>query len=281
MFSVDAAVNYFVQKRYGFRSLAYPAMASMDKDKTSENHKKLAEFEAFKNELKAMPVNELEQLYNQTKAQDTLQEKLKAVKDEKAQFYNQPYANADFVHWSKAAHWTLDEAVALSFGKEPDQVNWEKLEPLKDKSTFAKNFAKRRDLALRATHWKRFGNTIPPAVFIDWAKELKIELPEALLNAVSEMGMVAVNWHEKFLKLKAEFDTRQKQPSENTQKTDNLLKAIACIAFDAYGYDPKSAKSTVAKDISEALKKHGQSMDPKTIRAWLKNGIELLPRKPL
>ena len=27
--------------------------------------------------------------------------------------------------------WTLDEAIALSFGKEPSQVNWAKVEGLK------------------------------------------------------------------------------------------------------------------------------------------------------
>jgi hypothetical protein len=35
-------------------------------------------------------------------------------------FFNQPDAVADYDHWSKTAHWTLDEAIALSFGKAPE-----------------------------------------------------------------------------------------------------------------------------------------------------------------
>ena len=49
----------------------------------------------------------------------------KAEKEERGRFFNQPHAAADFEHWSKLAHWTLDEAVALSFGKAPERVNWE------------------------------------------------------------------------------------------------------------------------------------------------------------
>jgi hypothetical protein len=40
-----------------------------------------------------------------------------AEREEQALFFNQPQAAADYVHWSKMAHWTLDEAIALSFWK--------------------------------------------------------------------------------------------------------------------------------------------------------------------
>jgi hypothetical protein len=65
---------------------------------------------------------------------------------------------------------------------------------------------------------------------------------------------------------------------ESTRKTENLLQALTCIAIDAYGYDPKSAKSTAPKDIADALSKLGRTVDPKTIRGWLKDGADLLPR---
>jgi hypothetical protein len=34
------------------------------------------------------------------------------AKKEKERFKKQRYANADFVHWAKTAHWTVDEAIA-------------------------------------------------------------------------------------------------------------------------------------------------------------------------
>lgn len=68
---------------------------------------------------------------------------------------------------------------------------------------------------------------------------------------------------------------------ESTRKTENLLRAIASIAIDAYGHDPKSAKSSAPQDIADALDKQGFPLDPKTIRGWLKDGSDLLqPNKP-
>ena len=45
------------------------------------------------------------------------------LEDDQRQFFNQPRAAADFDYWSKMTHWTLDEAIALSFGKAPEVVN--------------------------------------------------------------------------------------------------------------------------------------------------------------
>ncbi|VTZ52200.1 hypothetical protein MPC4_70088 [Methylocella tundrae] len=65
--------------------------------------------------LRAIPSDELEALFNR-------------------RFFHHPNADADFDHWSKAAHWTLDEAVALSFGKERKVVNSTALQTLQDVS---------------------------------------------------------------------------------------------------------------------------------------------------
>jgi hypothetical protein len=66
---------------------------------------------------------------------------------------------------------------------------------------------------------------------------------------------------------------------ESTRKMENLLRVLACIAVDDYGYDPDLSKSTAPQDISNALSKLGQSIDPKTIRGWLKEGASLLQLK--
>jgi hypothetical protein len=48
-------------------------------------------------------------------------------REEDARFFTQPQAKADFGHWSKAEHWSLDEAIALVFGKAPEIVSWDKI----------------------------------------------------------------------------------------------------------------------------------------------------------
>ena len=76
----------------------------------------------------------------------------------------EPNANADIDHWSKAAHWTLDEAIALSLGKAPELVRWERLQSLTALgSPFVIQYARRRDLALRAKAWDSFLTRFCPA----------------------------------------------------------------------------------------------------------------------
>jgi hypothetical protein len=69
----------------------------------------------YREKLEALPATELEALYESEYAKAADELRAKAEQDERERFFNQPWANADFTHWSKAAHWTLDEAIALSF----------------------------------------------------------------------------------------------------------------------------------------------------------------------
>jgi hypothetical protein len=207
------------------------------------------------------------------------------VKQENERFYNQRYANADFVHWAKAAHWTIDEAIALSFGKEPEIVTWKKIEPLKNETAFAKQFAKRRDLAVRSIQAKKLGDFIPPIEFITWALEINIDMPKLLIDEVTKLSGVVINWHEQYLKVKTEHDNlaksiEDKQKPESARKIDNLLQAITAIAIDSYRYDPKLEKSNVPQQMSDDISKSGKTIDTKTIRGWLKEGLALLPPKP-
>lgn len=272
--SIETIISFLVSRKFGSTAILAPALANFDKSENSENSKKVAEIEEYKRTLRNVQSNDLLTLYNS-----------ELVKQENERFYNQRYANADFVHWAKAAHWTLDEAIALSFGKEPEIVTWKEIEKLKGQTSFAKVFAKRRDLALRATHWKKFGDTIPPVTFISWAKEINVELPNVLIEEVAKIGGAAINWHVQYLKLKADYDvlaaqSTNTQKPESTRKTNNVLQAFTAIAIDAYGYDPKAEKSTAPQDIANALDKLGAVGNPKTIRSWLKEGAELLPSNP-
>lgn len=66
---------------------------------------------------------------------------------------------------------------------------------------------------------------------------------------------------------------------ESTRKTENLLQALTCISMVEYGYDPTSGKSNAPTDIAKALSERGLTFDQKTIRNWLKEGANLLPKK--
>jgi len=61
-----------------------------------------------------------------TKEAEEIRQKLD--REERERYFNLPHALADYDHWSKAAHWTLDEAIALSFGRAPEIVRWGELQ---------------------------------------------------------------------------------------------------------------------------------------------------------
>jgi hypothetical protein len=50
----------------------------------------------------------------------SLERKAKSDYDENQRVFNRPSAVADFDYWSRMSYWTLDEALALSFGKAPE-----------------------------------------------------------------------------------------------------------------------------------------------------------------
>lgn len=266
MASVETMISFLVSRKFGSTAILAPAIASFEKTQNSENSKKVAQIEDYKRTLRNPQSNELLSLYNE-----------ELVRQEKESFYNQCYANADFMHWAKAAHWTLDEAIALSFGKEPEIVTWKEIEKLKGQTNFAKTFAKRRDLAVRA----KFSDEITPIEFIKWSKKLDIELHVDLVSKVEKISGAAINWHEQYLELKNEYDalvakSTNLQKPESTRKSENLLQTLTALAMVKYNYIPIAEKSTVPQELSDLLAKKGVLITPQTIRGWLKEGTSLL-----
>ncbi|MGH6854785.1 MAG: hypothetical protein ACREDX_06615 [Aestuariivirga sp.] len=101
----------------------------------------------FQDELKKLSLDELKTRHA-TEIQNQINSyRVKAEEDEAQRFLNQPYARADFEHWSKAAYWSIEEAVALSLGREPKVVHWKSVASYRQVSKFAQDYKNRRDLA--------------------------------------------------------------------------------------------------------------------------------------
>ena len=58
------------------------------------------------------------------------------------------------------------------------------------------------------------------------------------------------------------------------RERDTLLKLIVGMAASAYRYDPKAAKNTAPKDISDDLAKRGMVVSDETVRKYLKEATE-------
>lgn len=181
----------------------------------------------YREELRAMPPDAFQALLeSETKKRDEVV-RARNDEEEKARFYNQPYANADFNHWSRAAHWTLDEAVALSFGRNPEVVNWKALTQSLPMSDFVRQYARLRDLAQRALPWKQLFDPVLPGIFIGWARRNEIPFPQELQNAVRARGNHIADWKAAYDELKKLYDVAAAD-LEKTRKDD--LEAIRHVA---------------------------------------------------
>ena len=67
----------------------------------------------YRSELESLPVDQLQSLY-ESEQENSLTDMLR---EEEARFFNQPQAKADFDYWSKAEHWSLDEAIRTTMAE--------------------------------------------------------------------------------------------------------------------------------------------------------------------
>jgi len=182
-------IDYLVGRRF---PLAYmlkipPSISLSSRGPSPDTRELRISVEAFRRELAALTPEALVARFNEAKGKEFEQLRVKAEQEERERFYNHPTATADFNHWAKAAHWTLDEAIALSLGKAPELVRWEKLQSLTAVgSPFVTQYARRRDLALRAKAWEQVYDPVLPGIFLAWAKRIDIDVPAELIEAVEK-----------------------------------------------------------------------------------------------
>jgi hypothetical protein len=151
--------------------------------------------DAYRSELLGLTLDELVARQGEEQAKEREEWQQRLEREERERFFNLPQAKADYDHWSKAAHWTLDEAIALSFGRAPEIVRWDKLANIASLgSPFVTQYARRRDLALRAMHWKQLFDPVLPGIFLAWAKRTDIAVPRELVEAVEKRGVRVADW---------------------------------------------------------------------------------------
>jgi hypothetical protein len=273
-----------------------------------ERRKRELEKAKYAEELHNMPADEFQALFEAETQKEHDEWRAKYEAEEKARFYNQPHASADFTHWSRAAHWTLDEAVALSFGKEPGIVHWEALEPFQRISGFVRQYARVRDLAQRAVVWEQLFDPVLPGIFIAWAQRNEIPFPQELEAAVKKRGNQGVNWKAKYDELfalyeshrddwkkiaeewkdhaerasaereglKEQLNSAARETPLGKRERESMLKMIAAMAIGGYGHDPTAGRSETVKQIVDDLQRQGVSLSDDTVRRYLTESIEHL-----
>ena len=178
-----------------FPGLSTPVeIANRERMPRGFSDKRAANAKAYLLKLTQMTDAELEPIFIHETEKAAAQYRAKWEEEERQRFFNAPGSSAVFQHWAKAAYWSLDEAVALSFRKEPNIVTWAKIKPILQFSSFAVQFNALRDLAIRAKATGQLFDPVLPGLFISWAKRMKIEFPEELEKLVEEFGGFVGDW---------------------------------------------------------------------------------------
>ncbi|UPJ50463.1 hypothetical protein IVB30_03275 [Bradyrhizobium sp. 200] len=316
--SLKDRTEYLVLRKFPFaRAIDFPPSLNASRGRGTEASPQLREsLAAYRAELASLSSEEIGTRYAAEKDREYQLAVEKARQEERGRFFNQPHAAADFEHWSKLAHWTLDEAVALSFGKAPERVNWEAVSKYLQLSSFAVQYGRRRELALRAAQWKQLYDPVLPGIFLAWAKGLEIELPAALVEAVQKRGPIR-DWKSLFDELKTthakkeaswtaldeakdrtiaakdrvvaalEERVRQLEAQQTSQppekqlgarERESLLKLVIGMAVGGYAYKSTARRSEQTTAIADDLAQAGIPLDADTVRKWLREAAELLPR---
>jgi hypothetical protein len=86
---------------------------------------------------------------------------------------------------------------------------------------------------------------------------------------------------EEFHKARAASSHDRKAEKEakkplHTRERQTLLKLVVGMAVEQYGYDPKANRNDATANIASDLALSGLTIDPDTVRKWLKEASELL-----
>lgn len=154
-----------------------------------ETSLKIEEAKKYMAELAALPHEELMRIFHSEHSRWQQEKARKAEEEERELFFNRQESNADLKFWAKMAIWTLDEAVALSLGKDPAKVNNSTMSKSGERyvpvvwlqSEFPKEYARRAELVHRAKVAGILTDQISPERFVRWAVDVFDNMPDELL----------------------------------------------------------------------------------------------------
>lgn len=219
----ESSLNYLVERRFpsqGSNHLFQTVQALNERRDYENRGRSLDQSEAYKKELLLKTPAELEKLCNAERLNGILAKNINKPLPGLDRFYDSPFAFADFGHWAKLAYWTLDEAAALSFARNPKVVSWDKLKANRAISQFKNDYSDLMELARRAKAVGQLPALVNPGIYLAWAKRLQIEIPDELISEVEAVGVVIADWQ-------AVCETQKETIDSLSSANTKLIEVIA------------------------------------------------------
>ncbi len=183
---------------------------------------------------------------------------------------------ADFEHWVKHEFLSLDEVVWLSVGLEPEdrfvasikeydeRGKKQKLDEVTTYMSRHREVIRRKFDLYNQKHKPKFGD-----LFV-WINEVNLPVHSGFYELVSHRAAAPSKTTIPDVpdKIDRKFDGRERT---------SMVKLIAAIAIDAYGFDPTEKRSEIPNEIEGIADRLGLNLTSKTIRKYLREGSERLP----
>lgn len=183
-----------------------------------------------------------------------------------------PEYQADFGYWGKMERYTFHEALMLSIGVEPShitevKINWLRSRGRVDKLHESLRFLiKRREIfARKFTRGVDGFISKRPELLRKWFADVELEIHPEFCAQLEKRS--------------TPIQAKQHLPYETTisiQERQTLLKLIAAMSCEQYGFNPKKARNDATGSIRSDLEMVGLSLDDKTILKWLKEASLLV-----
>ena len=247
----------------------------------SQAEKDLKEIEAYENMLRAQSVYVTAKLYNDEKKKHNHEMEKISARESKCLF-SQSCTSADFQHWGKAAYWHSDEAIALSFGKNPEKVNWGRVKQYISVSLNAKKYSRLRDLVHRAIESKQLNDPVSPGNFLVWANQMEVNVPFKLVDQVMKHQRIS--------------NTREGKCDELKKQNESLQQRCDAVEKELAGFKKTSSEESLllrsdywkklTKNAAEAVNQYPswritekKVQKSANLHDWLKNKFSLTDRE--
>lgn len=182
---------------------------------------------------------------------------------------------ADYDMWGLRDSFTERELMWLSMGFEPTKALGDALEEFKHgrnklEDTIGNEALKRLDIIKRSATLGSHGHfQVKGPNALEWFNSINLDAPRGF-RAMIEVSAKRQNGDsQKETAKKTEPQSKTEEPKLTSQERSTMLKLIAAMACEQYGFDPMAARSETASRIRDDVEQIGQTMDSKTIRKWL------------
>lgn len=242
----------------------------------------------FHRELIAMPDKQLEKA--------DIQRKIRAVREQDANHTLNGFLyeahEGDFEFYARAALWEIEEAAALFVGRNPKTFNSSTIGSFRAIPNSASTFKSYLDLLERACSIRQLNRSDRPGKFLGWAESVGIDVPAELKELVLKYNHLIVappnlyprsepdnsNVGAQTPKVSSEIAASTTEKDLKQRERTSLLKLVIGMAIGGYAFDPTAKRSDTVPDIRNDLERCGLSLDEQTIRRYLREGVEMLPR---